>query len=135
MYIHIWVNVVWIRLFLFVGKIKGGLGFKRTKKQKQFFIASPVNVIIVLHCRSYCDTKRENENLKKQTYGKGDDGDDGDDDDYDDDGDDGDDGGDGDDDGDGDGGDGDRDPTGTGRAITRTPESEQTPPMILPRAV
>ena len=76
------------------------MGFKRTKKQKQFFIASPVNVIIVLHCRSYCDTKRENENLKKQTYGKGDDGDD---DDYDDDGDDGDDGGDGDDDGDGDG--------------------------------
>ena len=62
----------------FVGKIKGGLGFKRTNKQKQFFIASPVNVIIVLHCRSYCDTKRENENLKKQTYGKGDDGDDGD---------------------------------------------------------
>ena len=56
------------------------MGFKRTNKQKQFFIASPVNVIIVLHCRSYCDTKRENENLKKQTYGKGDDGDDGDDD-------------------------------------------------------
>ena len=88
-----------------------------------------MNVIIVLHCRSYCDTKRENENLKKQTYGKGDDGDDGDDDDYNDDGDDG-----GDGDGDGDG-DGYRDPTGTGRAITRTPESEQTPPMILPRAV
>ena len=90
-----------------------------------------MNVIIVLHCRSYCDTKRENENLKKQTYGKGDDDDDG----YDDGGDDGDDGDDSDDDdGDGDG-DGDRDPTGTGRAITRTPESEQTPPMILPRAV
>ena len=80
------------------------MGFKGTNKQKQFFIASPVNVIIVLHCRSYCDTKRENENLKKQTYGKGDDGDD---DNYDDDGDDGDDGGDGDDDGDDDDGDGD----------------------------